>query len=267
MRTASPVEDGLLASLAARRRNIGALLLREQKTRFGRSRIGYVWAVVEPLAHIAVMSLVYWAVNRQAPVGASVIMFFATGVLPFFLFHKTALHLGAAVRGSQKVLRMPFVAPMDMVVARAILEAVTWVAVVCVLFTTLLALGLADMPDAPEVSLLAALVTLGLGFGVGLINATAMTLWTSWVRVYTTLTRPLYIFSAIFFSIDQVPSTLQYWLSWNPVMHAVQWFRTGFRADYETSVLDEKYLIAWVIGTILVGLCMMRIARPRLAYA
>jgi capsular polysaccharide transport system permease protein len=260
-------DEGLLADLTLRRRTIGALLLREAKTRFGRSRLGYVWAIVEPISHIAVMSLVYWAVNRQAPVGASVIMFFATGVLPFFLFHKTALHLGAAVRGSQKVLRMPYVSPMDMVVARAILEFITWSAVVCILLMTLMMLGLAEAPDHPEVSLMAALVTFGLGCGVGLVNATAMTLWTSWVRIYTTLTRPLYIFSAIFFSIDQVPSSLQYWLSWNPVLHAVQWFRSGFRADYETSVLDLEYLACWVVASLLIGMCMMRIARPRLAYA
>ncbi|MGK7869897.1 ABC transporter permease [Falsiroseomonas sp. E2-1-a20] len=259
--------EGVADMFELRSRMIGALLLREARTRFGRSSLGYLWAVIEPISHVAVMCFVYWTINRQSPVGPSVLLFFVTGVLPFFLFHKVALHLGAAVRGSQKVLRMPFVSPIDMVVARAVLEALTWVVVAAILFGALLALDLAEMPVAPETSALAALVTLALGIGVGLVNATAMALWGSWVQIYTMATRPLYIFSAIFFSIDQVPSTLQYWLSWNPVLHAVQWFRAGFRGDYATPVLDEVYLLGWVVATWFIGLCMIRVARPRLAYA
>lgn len=263
---ASALQD-LAQVLARRRRMIGALILREARTRFGRSRLGYIWAIIEPASHVAIMSFVYWAINRQAPVGPSVIMFFATGVLAYFLFHKVALHLGSSVRGSQKVLRLPFAEATDMVVARAILEGLTWVIVAGIVLSAMVAFGLAEWPVEPEVSALAALVTFGLGLGIGMINATAMTLWASWIRIYATLTRPLYIFSGIFFSIDQVPSSLQYWLSWNPVLHAVQWFRLGFRADYATAVLDTGYLLSWVVGSILLGLCMMRVARPRLAYA
>lgn len=256
-----------VGALRQRSRMIGALLLRETQTRFGRSSLGYLWALIEPISHVTAMCFVYWTINRQAPVGPSVIMFFVTGVLPFFLFHKTALHLGAAVRGSQKVLRLPFVAPIDMVVARAVLEALTWVSIVLILYVGLLGLGLAEAPEAPETAAAAALATFALGFGVGLVNATAMALWNSWLYFYTMATRPLYIFSAIFFAIDQVPSGLQYWMSWNPVLHAVLWFRTGFRADYASPLLDQGYLISWGIATLFIGLCLMRVTRPRLAYA
>ena len=253
--------------LKLRGRFIGALLLRESKTRFGRSELGYLWAILEPISHVAVMCLVYWAINRLAPVGPSVMLFFVTGVLPFFLFHKTALHLGASVRGSQKVLRMPFMAPIDIIVARAVLEGLTWLVVACILLLTLVAMGMAEAPAEWGIVGLAAIVTFGLGVGVGLVNASAMALWPSWIQIYSVLTRPLYIFSAIFYSIDQVPSGLQYWLSWNPLLHGVLWFRLGFRADYASPVLDEQYLLSWVAGSILFGLCVLRVARTRLAYA
>jgi len=264
--TTQAVEPSFGEILALRGRIIGALLLRESKTRFGRSRLGYLWALLEPISHVAVLCFVYWTINRQAPVGPSVMLFFVTGVLPFFLFHKMALHLGGAVRGSQKVLRMPFVAPTDMIAARAVLEGLTWVVVAVILILILMALDLAEPPAEPATAALAALVTFGLGLGVGLVNASAMVLWNSWIHIYGMVTRPLYIFSGIFYSIDQVPSGLQYWLSWNPVLHAVQWFRIGFRADYATSVLDERYLLSWVFGSILLGMCLARVARPRLAY-
>ncbi|WP_043833953.1 ABC transporter permease [Muricoccus aerilatus] len=255
-----------MEALARRAQMSGALLLREAKTQSGRSRIGYLWALIEPLSHVAVMCVVYWAINRRAPVGPSVVLFFITGVLPFFLFHKVALQVGGAVRGSQKVLRMPFVSPLDMIVARAVLAGLTWVVVISILVVLLLAMEVMEPPVSPETAVLAALLTFALGLGVGLVNATAMSLWSSWVHIYGVLTRPLYIFSGIFFSVDRIPSNLQYWLSWNPVLHAVQWFRTGFRSDYSTPVLDRTYLISWVLASLLLGLSMLRAARPRLAY-
>lgn len=265
--TSDRPEPRFMEMLELRGRIIGALLLRETRTRFGRSSLGYIWAVLEPISHVVVLCLIYWSINRQAPVGPSVTLFFVTGVLPFFLFHKTSLHLGAAVRGSQKVLRMPFVAPTDMIAARMVLEWLTWVVVAMLLILALMAMELAEPPEAPETAALAALVTLGLGVGFGLVNASAMVLWSSWIQIYGMLTRPLYILSGIFFSIDQVPSGLQQWLAWNPVLHAVQWFRVGFRADYATPVLDEVYLLSWVVGSVLLGLCMIRVTRARLAYA
>lgn len=261
------VEPSFGEVLSLRGRVIGALLLREAKTRFRGSSLGYFWAVLEPVSHVAVLAFVYWAISRQSPVGPSVLLFFVTGVLPFFLFHRVAMQLGASVRGSQKVLRMPFIAPVDMVVARAVLEGLTWVVVTCILVFALLALELAEPPADPATAALGALVTFGLGMGVGLVNASAMVLWTSWIQIYGMITRPLYIFSGIFYSIDQVPSGLQYWLSWNPVLHGVQWFRLGFRADYTTPVLDELYLLSWVAGSFLLGLCLLRATRPRLPYA
>lgn len=260
-------EPSIVETLELRGRMIGALLLRETRTRFGRSRLGYVWALLEPIAHVGVMCLVYWTINRQAPVGPSVMLFFVTGVLPFFLFHKTALHLGNAIRSNQKVLRMPLLAPVDVIAARAVLEGMTWLVIAAILLLALMALGMAEWPAEPGTAALAALATFGLGLGIGLVNASLMVLVSSWVQVYHVLTRPLYIFSGIFYSIDQVPSGLQYWLSWNPLLHGVLWFRTGFRADYATPVLDEQYLLSWIGASVLLGLCLLRVARPRLAYA
>ncbi|WP_376092754.1 ABC transporter permease [Roseomonas sp. CCTCC AB2023176] len=242
-------------------RVVGALFLREMKTRFGRSRIGYLWAVLEPISHVAVMSFVYWAINRRAPVGDNVILFFVTGVLPYFLFQKTAQHLGGAIRGNHLVLRMPLVTGLDLVVARALLEAATWVAVVLLIFGFLILSGRAALPEQPLVCALAAFVTFAFGFGVGTINAVLMTVWKSWVLIYPMLTRPLYHFSAIFFFIDRIPANLRDWLSWNPLTHAVGWFRVGYVEAYGSVTLDPAYLIKWTVGAVIIGLCMERAAQ------
>jgi len=254
-------------AIGSRRRVIVALLLREAQTRFGKTRLGYLWALIEPISHVAVMSLVYWAINRMAPVGASVVLFFVTGVLPYFLFQKVALHLGGAVRSNQKLLRLPLVNTMNLVVSRAALEGLTWIVVSALIFFALITTGRAEPPEHPGACMVAAAAAFGLGCGVGLVNAVLMPIWPSWVQIYPTVTRPLYHFSAIFFFIDQIPSYLRDWLSWNPMVHAIQWFRQGYRDDYASTVLDEIYLLKWIAVTLLLGLCMERLAQRRLAEA
>ena len=254
----------MLAAAARQQRIIGAIMLREAQTRYGKSTLGYLWAFIEPISHVAVMSFVYWAINRQSPVGSSVLVFFVTGVLPYFLFQKVSLHLGNAVRANRQVLRLPAVTPLDLVAARAVLEGLTWVAVAAVLFGGLAAAGRARAPDQPLVCAAAAFVTFALGFGVGLMNAVLMTLWPSWARAYPTVTRPLYHFSAIFFFIDHIPPHLRDWLAWNPLVHAVQWFRVGYCAEYGSTVLDCGYLVRWAIATVVLALCLERLAQRRL---
>lgn len=248
-------------------RTIHSIMLREMQTRFGKSRLGYLWAFIEPISHVTVMCLVYWAINRQAPVGASVVVFLVTGVLPYLLFQKVALHLGNAVRANRLLLRLPMVTPLDAIIARAVLEGLTWVTVSTVLFVVLVLAGLARPPDQLTVCAAAAIVTFGLACGIGLMNSVLMTLWPSWTRIYPTITRPLYHVSAIFFFIDHIPPNLQYWLSWNPMVHAVQWFRVGYQNEYASMILDQDYLLKWAVATVVLGLCMERLSQQKLQAA
>ncbi|WP_159349896.1 ABC transporter permease [Roseomonas harenae] len=254
-------------AIANQRRIVGAVLLRESRTRFGRTRLGYLWALAEPISHVMVMSIVYWAINRRAPVGDNVILFFITGVLPFFLFQKTARNLGGALRGGQTLLRLPLVNGMDLVMARALLEAVTWVCVTFIILGFMVVSGRAHMPDHPLICAAAAVATFGLGFGIGLVNAVLMTMWKSWVMIYPMITKPLYHFSAIFFFIDRIPADLRYWLSWNPMMHSVQWFRQGYITEYASVTLDPDYLLKWAIASILLGLCLERVTQRQVQSA
>ncbi|WP_424136987.1 ABC transporter permease [Roseomonas chloroacetimidivorans] len=257
----------IASALANQRRIIGALILREARSRFGRTRVGYLWALAEPISHVLVMSIVYWAINRRAPVGDNVILFFVTGVLPYFLFQKVARGLGGSIRGGQMLLRLPLVNGMDLLVARAILEAITWICVTFLILGFMVATGRAHLPDHPLVCAGAALATFGLGFGIGMINAVLMTLWKSWVMIFPMITKPLYHFSAIFFFIDRIPADLRRWLSWNPMVHAVQWFREGYITEYHSVTLDPDYLLKWAIASILIGLCLERVTQRQVQSA
>jgi capsular polysaccharide transport system permease protein len=54
-------------------------------------------------------------------------------------------------------------------------------------------------------------------------------------------------------------------LAWNPLLHAIDWFRAGFFAGYQPHWLDRRYLLLAALLALLTGLGLERAARHRLS--
>ena len=63
---------------------------------------------------------------------------------------------------------------------------------------------------------------------------------------------------------DALPEIARYYLSFNPVLHAIEWMRSAYYPDYGSLVLDKTYLLYWGIGAVFVGLGLERLLRGRL---
>ena len=64
-------------------RVIMALMLREMTTKYGRTPGGYLWAILEPIGMIIVLSFGFSLVMRSPSLGNSFIVFYASGFLVF----------------------------------------------------------------------------------------------------------------------------------------------------------------------------------------
>ena len=80
----------LLKGVITQARVVYALALRETRTRFGAHRLGYFWALLEPLFWIITFWGLFRVVNRAAPMGMAVVPFLVTGIVPYELAVKTA---------------------------------------------------------------------------------------------------------------------------------------------------------------------------------
>lgn len=67
---------------AVQRRVIGALLIREIYSRFGRESLGFVWVVAEPLVFAVPVLLMWRAIRGSHEHGISVMPFLWSGYLP-----------------------------------------------------------------------------------------------------------------------------------------------------------------------------------------
>ena len=253
-RTAAP---GMAEAFVIQARVIGALILRETRTRFGASKIGYVWALLEPIGHVVVLGFVYFLFGRKTPVGNSLELYFITGIFPYFLYEKTGTRLSGALTANKALLNLPMVRNLDVIFARAILELATILVVLLILIAGLVLAGVEEaIPFNPVQAGEAFLVMWLFGTGIGSINAVINSINKSWDNIFKLLTRPIFLLSGIFYSVDHFPEPFRTYLLYNPIIHGVEWFRSGFYEDYSVETLDKPYLIAWAFCSLVAGLAL-----------
>ena len=76
-------EKGFRYALSENVRVIGALVIRSGVTRFGESRIGYLWTLAEPSIYVCMFLIMHTFVRTSLPFGDSAMLFFLTGVIGF----------------------------------------------------------------------------------------------------------------------------------------------------------------------------------------
>ena len=257
--------EAALGILAVQARVIGALILRETRSRFGRSQLGYLWAIAEPLCYIISLSLLFDAISRHSPFGSSVALFFATGLLPYQLYSRIASALVTAFDANEALLTYPIVKPVDTLVARALLELATAALVMILLFGGLVLLAGAPEPESLHVMVLAILGLALFGFGIGTINAVIAKLFVSWRQVYDVISRPLMLVCGVFFTLDTLPAGARDIISYIPVTHGIELFRSGYYSGYRSTVVSISYLFVSGLVLCLIGLAAeraIRLARP-----
>jgi capsular polysaccharide transport system permease protein len=169
-----------------------------------------------------------------------------------------------AVTSNGALLQLPPVKPFDAILARGILEFATDVVVAVLILAGFATIGISAMPDDLGGAATALVVTAGLGCGVGFVNAVLQTTLRSWDRVWNNVTRLLYFFSGIFYVPGMMPDWARDILAWNPLLHAIDWFRIAFFASYEPHWLDRRYLVVCAVLAVLAGLALERGLRRRL---
>src|SRR5215831_5308423 len=111
--------------LAMQWRVVGALLIREIYTRFGREGLGFAWIVAEPLIFAIPVLLTWSAVRAPYEYGLKLMPFLWTGYLPLLMFR----HIGGRsllfVRVNAGLLYHRQVTIFDIFLARSLLEVIS----------------------------------------------------------------------------------------------------------------------------------------------
>lgn len=241
-----------------RLRVIAALVLRGMDTRNSRAAGGYLWAVVEPLGGILLLSIAFAVMLRSPPLGNSFLLFYATGVIPFRAYGAMANQVASAISSNKGLLAYPVVNPLDAVLAKFVLGFMTDFLVAVAIFS-----GIALFTDAQitlDLGMVALAFTLAalLGLGVGTLNCVLFGFFPTWKNIWSVFNRPLFILSGIFYIYEGVPPAFQGIVWWNPLLHVTGLMRAGFFGSYDPTWASPLYVLGIAATLFLAGGWLLR---------
>ncbi len=247
-------------------RVITALVVRNAVSRFGDSRFGFIWVLLEPALYVTVYVVARTMLRASIPFGDSAVLFLLSGILGFRMSRGIARKAENAIAANQALLTYPLVRPLDTVIASFLLEATIWL-IICALFITGLSYAIDRTVVVYPGELTGCLMAIFyFAFATATFNATVGALVPRYTMVMGMLNMPLMFASGVFFLPSNFPPEVQWYLSWNPYLHCVEWFRTATYLDYNP-VLDKTYLLSVSTLLLLIGLVLERTFRNKIINA
>ena len=256
-RTIPPAPLRRLHAPFATPRAVLALVLREISTTYGRSPGGYLWAVLEPAAGIALLTIIFSIGFRSPPLGTDFAFFYATGLLVFLMYSDISGKLGQTIQFSRQLLEYPRVTFVDALLARFLLNTLTQLMVHGLVMGFILWFSAPDVTIQMSKIITAYAMVLVLSAGVGTINSFLVLSFPIWATAWAVLNRPLFLASCLFFLFEVVPQPYADYLWYNPLVHIVGLMRDGYYPYYQPTYVSVIYPFALGMGLMVVGLFLL----------
>ena len=238
-----------------------ALMMHDIKSRFFGNGLGYAVMMAWPLIHVIAIISIFAFSGRLVPYGSSIVLFAATGVMPFVYVTYISRFMLLGVMTNRSFLQYPIIKVLDIMTARAVLELINMAVITFVIFMFMFLWGIECAPIAYNQACEAMLASMLFGLGLGYLNGVITMIIPLWNIVHVILTIIAYAISGILLLPTGFPGWVQYYLSFNPVMQAVIWMRSAFYLDFDAQFLDRTYLLAWGFGTLAFGVILERLLR------
>jgi len=244
-------------------RVIGALIMRELQTRFGRHNLGFLWLFFEPLFLGLMVGLIHMAHGRTLPGGVNPFLFALVGYVPFFMFRSIVNRAGSALHSNLTLLFHRQVTPVDVILSRNLLEAASVTGVI-VLILAVAAWAAEVWPANAGLIFVSLMLMFLLCNGISMMVAAAVSRWEGADRLVHPLTYLAMPLSGAFYAVQWMPPSVREILLWNPLVHVHEAIRAGMFGDAFISYYDLSYVVWCIMIVTLLGLAALRGARRKL---
>lgn len=253
-----PPPPSLARSLAIQKRIISALLLREILTRYGRHNIGFLWLFIEPMIFTLAVTALWTATKAVHGSDLPIVAFAITGYSSVLLWRNMPSRTIGALGPNLSLLYHRNVRPVDIYLARLVLEAAG--ATISFVFLVL-AFSFVGMLDLPENLLqiiggwlMLAWFGLGLALVLGALSERSEIIEKLWhPAAYI-----LFPLSGAAFLVDALPSDAQRFVLTLPMVHGVEYLREGYFGSKIVAHYDLRYMALCNIVLTFVGLVQLK---------
>lgn len=230
-------------------RILGALMMREVVTRYGREGLGFLWLVGEPLLFcLGVMGL--WSLMKpEYEHGIRVAPFVMTGYMLLLLFRHTVSMSIGALRANLGLLHHRIVRPLHIYIARGLLEIGGGAMAFIVVYLVLLSVGAVDPPHDILQIYAGYLLMAWLAVGFGVVLASLSIRFEVIERVVPVSMYLLIPLSGAFIMVDWLPESYRGLYLLNPLPHTVEMVRAGVFGEFVPTHYNPLYPLT--VGAVL----------------
>ncbi|QEY25650.1 ABC transporter permease [Neisseria zalophi] len=250
-------ETSLKESLAIQKRVIGALLMREIITRYGRNNLGFLWLFVEPLM-LTLLIVFLWKFLRADRISSlNIVAFILTGYPMAMMWRNASNRAIGAISANVSLLYHRNVRVLDTIISRTLLEVAGATIAQIAIMAVLIAIRWVDVPNDIFYMLLAWLLMALFAFGLGLIICSIAFKFDAFGKIWSTLSFILLPLSGAFFFVSSLPIQAQKYVLWIPMIHGTEMFRHGYFGSSVITMENPWYLLLCDLVLLFVGLAMV----------
>lgn len=253
------MQDTLASSWIIQRRVIGALLMREILTRYGRHNIGFLWLFAEPMLFTLGVTALWSLSNAHQISSIPIVAFAITGYSSVLLWRSMPSRCIAAIEPNLALLHHRNVRLIDVFLSRILLEMVgTSISfVVLILFFW----GIEWLhPPEDVIKVLGAWLMLSwfgasLAIFLGALSGSSELVEKFWhPAAYI-----LFPLSGAAFLVDSLPAAAQDYALLLPMVHGVEYLREGYFGSAINAHYNIAYMAYWNAALTLAGLFRLSI--------
>lgn len=241
---------------------IGALILRELHTRYGRDNIGYLWMLADPMMLALAVVLIHLpgGMYRES---MPIVPFVLGGYTVFIIFRGIIGRAESTLEANQPLLYHRTVSIFDMLFARAVLEGAACFAALVILLGGAFAAGLAAPPARPLTFLGSVLFMTWVSFGLSMLVCAMGHASKTAGRLVHPVVYVMFPLSGCFYTLKSVPEPYRHWIGWSPFNQIFEMLRTGLFENIDSPYYHPPYLFGVCMTLTLLGMFTLRVLRRR----
>jgi capsular polysaccharide transport system permease protein len=245
-------------------RVIGALMLRELTTRFGRENIGFLWIMVEPLLFALLVGLLWRVMKGPLEYGVDIVAFVVSGYIPLVLFRSVVIRAVNSFTANGSLMYHRQIKILDLILVRFIVEVIGHMMAYLVIALSLGAFGLFPIPNDIGFLILGWIYFSMFTLSVALVVAPLSEMNDILEKFIPVTTYLMVPFSGTFFLVGALSPEAANVVLYSPPVHSMEMMRFGIFGPAVNAQYDFLYPLKFILPCMALGLLLCRVVRRRL---
>lgn len=242
-------------SLVIQFRVIGALLMREVLTRYGRHNIGFMWMFAEPMMFtLGVAAL--WSFAKIGHTSMPIIPFAVTGYSSVLLWRNMPGRCSGAVEPNLALMYHRNIKVIDIYASRILLEFSGATMSFSILSIFFISIGWMSFPEDVLKVILGWFMLTWFGASLAMTIGALSELSDVIEKIWHPITYLMFPLSGAMFMVDWLPDAVKNIILFLPMVHGVEILREGYFGSAVRAHYDISYMAVICLCMTLLGLTL-----------